>query len=68
MVSVVCPDVKTMRRWVEGVREGWSRTMVWERKRKSEMNQDNKLKEKLSQGREKRGCVRWEGVKKRRNT
>jgi len=34
---------------------------------KSEMKQDSKLKEKPSQGREKRSWVRWERVKKRRN-
>lgn len=53
MVSVACSDVETMRRWVGGMRKGWSRAVVCERKR-SEMNQDSKLKEKLSQVREKK--------------
>lgn len=54
MVSVACSDVETMRRWVGGMRKGWSRAVVCERKRKSEMNQDSKLKEELSQVREKK--------------
>lgn len=58
MVFVVYPDVETMRRWFGEIREGRSRIVVWERKR--EMNQDRKLKEKLSQGRENRNWIRWE--------
>lgn len=64
MVFVVYPDMETMKRWFgETQEEEWSRIVVWERK--SEMNQDSKLKEKLSQEREKRNWIRWEWVKKR---
>lgn len=53
MVFVVYPDMETMKRWFgEMQEEEWSRIVVWERK--SEMNQDSKLKEKLSQERKKK--------------
>lgn len=52
MVFVVYPDMETMTRWFGEMQEGWSRIVVWERK--SEMNQDRKLKEKTELGKRKK--------------
>lgn len=52
MVFVVYPDMETMTRWFGEMQEGWSRIVVWERK--SEMNQDRKLKEKTESGKRKK--------------